>query len=72
MVARQQMDVVGADGVVEDAQTASLAGRIQPSDPVLAIPSELQQELLAVAAVGDVPDVLRKMMGMARGLVPLP
>lgn len=61
------MDVVGGDGVIEDAQTESLAGRVQPPDPGLAIPRALQQELLAVAAVRDVPDLLRQMITIGSG-----
>jgi hypothetical protein len=64
LVAHQQMHVIGGDDVVEHAEPVALARRVQPADPGAPIAREAQQELLAMAAVREVPDVVRQMMAM--------
>ncbi len=66
-VANQEMDVVGGHGVVENRQTKTLFGLIQPEEPASAIFGELEEELSLVAAMGDVPNVVRQKMTMGTG-----
>ena len=52
-----QVDVVGRDSIVEDFQAVSLLCLEQPIEPAPAVLREPQQEILFVAAVGDVPNL---------------
>ena len=62
LVAHQQVDVIGRDDVIEDAQAIAPAGLIQPLAPKPPVTGELQKEFLLVTAVGSVPDVARQVM----------
>ena len=49
--------MIGGDSVIEDSQSESFLGFVQPGDPFPSIADKLQQELLLVTTVRDVPRV---------------
>lgn len=57
--------MVGGDLVVEDPEPVSSARLVQPARPSPTVAGELEQELLAVAAVRNVIDLAVKMEAMA-------
>jgi hypothetical protein len=55
-VQKEQVNLVGGDYLIEDAQTEALARLEQPPQAVKSIASELEQEFAAMTAVSNVPD----------------
>lgn len=51
--------MITGDGVVEDAQVEATSGLEQPFLAGLSIASEFEEELLAMAAMGEVPNEAR-------------
>jgi hypothetical protein len=56
-IPHQQMHVVAGDDVVQDAESVAPPRLEQPRQPAATIPPGLQQEIAAMAALGDVPDL---------------
>ena len=56
-IEHQQVHVVAGHLVVEDAKSKTLPRLVQPAHPRAPIPRELQQELSAMAARRQVPDL---------------
>jgi hypothetical protein len=52
------MDMVGGHRLIQDRDVKALPRDPEPMHPACSIASEFQQELLLVASVGDVPDVV--------------
>src|SRR3990172_3108390 len=63
-VANQEMNVVAGNGVVQDAEPVAFARLVQPPHPRSPVSGELQKELLAMAALRDVPDVAGKVVAI--------
>ncbi len=61
------MNVVGSYNIIEHAETVSLFGFIKPMTPTFPVPLKLEQELLFLATVGDVPDAARDMVSICSG-----
>ena len=61
-IEHQQVDVVGGDGVVENIQPKTLLRLEQPLQPALSVPCELEEKLLLMATMGNVPELSRDMM----------
>ena len=53
----RKVDVVGGDRVVQDMEIIALLRFEEPVEPPFAIGGKLEQEILPVAPVGDVPGV---------------
>ena len=51
------MNMIGGDSVIEDNQSEPFLGFVKPGDPFPSIADKLQQELLLVTTVRDVPRV---------------
>jgi len=56
--------MIRRDGVIQHAQAVALPGLKQPVPPALAVPEELEQEFLLVAAVRNMPDVARQKLAV--------
>ena len=63
----KQVDVVGGGDVVEDRASIALLRLKEPGDPLLTIPGKLEEELLLVAPVGDVPAIARDVVPVGSG-----
>jgi len=61
------MNVVGGHNIVEHTEAVSFFGFIEPMAPTLPVSLKLEQELLLVATVGDVPDAARDMVSVCSG-----
>ena len=72
-VAHQEMNVVAGHDVVQNAESVAFARLVYPPYPRLPISGELQKELLAMAALRDVPNVAGKVVtiGARHELSPL-
>ena len=62
LLSDQQVDMIRGHRVVEHAQTVALLSFEQPIEPAAPIVTELEQELLLMTAVGDVPGMARQEM----------
>ena len=56
------MDMVRRNDVIQNTKPIPFLGLKQPVAPIVSISGEFQQELLFVAAVGNVPDVVEQEM----------
>ena len=56
-VLHQQMNMVGRDGIVEDAQSEALLRLEKPLDVTAPVARKFEEECLSVTAVSYVPDV---------------
>lgn len=59
------MRVIRCDLVVHHAQTEAIASLAEPAHPGAPIACELQQELLTVAPVGNVPNLAGEVLSVA-------
>src|SRR5690625_7918820 len=57
LVRHQQVNMIGRNDVVQHTQSVAFPGFEQPTAPRPPIPKELEQELLPMTTVGDVPGV---------------
>ena len=56
-VNNKQVDMIGRDGIVENIQPVALLRLEQPMSPSFAVPRKLEQKLLLMTPVCDVPNL---------------
>ena len=66
-IAHDEVKVVAGDLVVEDAEIETLAGLEESGHPQAPVARKLQQEVSAVAAMGEVPDVAGQVESIGAG-----
>ncbi len=59
--------MIGGNNIVEHTEAVSLFGFIEPMAPTFSVPLKLEQKLLLVATVGDVPDAAWDMVSICSG-----
>lgn len=71
-VFQQEMDVIAGSNVIQDAEAVSFLGFEKPTDLAPAVGGKLEQEILLMTAMGDMPDMAWQKVTTCSRHFPLP
>jgi hypothetical protein len=61
----KQMDMVCGDDIIENTEAISFLGLIKPVMPASSVFVKIEEELLSLASMGDVPDASGDIMSVS-------
>jgi hypothetical protein len=61
----KQMDMVCGDDIIENTEAISFLGLIKPVMPAISVFVKIEEKLLSLASMGNVPDASGEIMSMS-------